>query len=87
MRTCGNEWCCNGAHMVPATRRQNVMAAIRRGTHKFGERTLEPEQAREIYRLAWDKVPYMRIAKMFNTTVANVSNIKRGFRWADINES
>jgi hypothetical protein len=84
---CDNPPCCNPAHLLQGTAKQNTGDMFKRGRAPIGERRpcakLTNEQAREIYQRVHAGEQGLALAAEFGVTPALISAIKneRVWRW------
>ena len=82
--TCDNPKCCNPAHLVLGTQKENLHDAITRG--RAGISKLQPQQVSEIrtkLKTATKKYGLnVRLAKEYGVSVSSIERIKSGKTWA-----
>jgi hypothetical protein len=89
MHTCDNRLCCNPAHLVVGTQRDNVYDMDKKGRRinrqvsgeKHPNAKLTDDDIRAIRN---DKRIHKLIAKDYGVTRANISYIKRGIAWTHV---
>jgi hypothetical protein len=86
LHTCNNKWCVACDHLFLGTAQDNTDDMIMKGRNPFGERNgqakLIEDQARQIYKMAWDGAWSLRqIADMFLVDKATVLKIKHRRIW------
>jgi hypothetical protein len=85
--SCGNGHlgCVNPNHLRWDTPSGNAADKFEHGTLLYGEkhpsRIKTLQEAKEIYRRAWEGEPTIKLAKEFGISPANVSMIKHGHSW------
>lgn len=82
---CGDRGCVNPHHLRWDTRSGNAADKIKHGTLMYGERhpsgKLTLDQAREVFKRAWNGEKNKDIASEFGISASNVSVIKNGGSW------
>lgn len=90
---CGNRRCVNPHHLYAGTPKQNTRDAIDMGTFQYPSpprgsaqhhSRLSEAEVLDIYRRAHDGEALKHIARDYDITIAQVSQIKRGLSWGHI---
>jgi len=86
MHSCDNPKCVNPDHLSQGTRTDNMQDCKRKGRHtpgeKHGRSKLTEDQAKAVKAMPGFQKD---IAKHFGISQAQVSEIKRGTKWAHLN--
>ncbi len=86
--TCDNPPCCNPAHLIEGTQRENIHDAVHRGRLARGERSgtrvLTDDKAREIYARAARGESYRSIAADHGVSDVAVLQIAHGRAWGHV---
>ena len=75
MHDCDNPACCNPAHLLLGTHRDNILDAVRKGRHRVGGQRLTREDAVTIRDLCMRGSAQKDVARMFGIARSTVSHI------------
>ena len=86
--TCHNPLCINYNHLIVGTSKENSQDMVDSGRSlkgsKHNNNTLTEDDVVKIKILLQNKIPYKKIACLFNITDKTVGHIKRGYRWSHV---